>query len=137
MMNYKLIQKENFQYEQKKAWIILLYQIFKVYSRVNPGKLKKNCEFWVKYNAREKLLLNWLEKTYQSEANVDTTFKEHEILSDLNNGEMLSALISKYTNIKILDFYGKPIKGLKQKQKRCKSVIETFNQIGINCQCRV
>ena len=50
---------------------------------------------------------------------------------------MLSALISKYTNIKILEFYNKPIKGFKEKERRCKNVIDTFNQIGINCLCRV
>ena len=31
---------------------------------------------------------------------------------------MLSALISKYTNIKVLDFYGRPVKNSKEKEKR-------------------
>lgn len=50
---------------------------------------------------------------------------------------MLSALISKYTNIKILDTYGKPCPNFKQKEKRCKKIIEIFTQIGISAGVRV
>jgi len=55
----------------------------------------------------------------------------------MNNCELLASLISKYTNIKILEYYGKGVKGQKEKEKRCKSVIDTFNQIGINCLFRM
>jgi len=54
------------------------------------------------------------------------------ILSKFNNGEMLGALISKYTNIKVLEGYGKGAKGLKEKERRCKHIIDILSQIGIN-----
>lgn len=57
--------------------------------------------------------------------------KSSEDLKNLGDGEMLSALITKYTNIKILDVYGKPSYIFKEKEKRCKKIIETFTQIGI------
>ena len=55
----------------------------------------------------------------------------------MNNCELLTALISKYTNIKIMEYYGKGVKGQKEKERRCKSVIDTFSQIGINCLFRL
>lgn len=64
---------------------------------------------------REKILLTWLEKTYESELGSEFVSKGNEILSSLNNGEVLSSLISKYTNIKVLECYGKPPKGQKDK----------------------
>lgn len=63
--------------------------------------------------------------------------KGNEVLSSLNNGEVLSSLISKYTNIKVLECYGKPPKGQKEKERRCRTVINTFSQIGINCLLRL
>ena len=91
-----------FELEQKNSWLILFYQIFKIYSRINPGKLKNNSEYWLKFNTREKIIINWLEKTYLSEAGIEITSKGNEILANLNTCELLSALISKYTNIKVL-----------------------------------
>jgi hypothetical protein len=38
---YRKKDKNSFEYDQKCSWLILLYQIFKVFSRVNPGKLKQ------------------------------------------------------------------------------------------------
>jgi len=37
---YKCFDKNLFDVEQKKSWVVLFYQIFKIYSRVNAGKLK-------------------------------------------------------------------------------------------------
>jgi hypothetical protein len=76
--------------------------VFKVFSRINAGKMKNNYEFWQKFSAREKIIINWLEKTYLSEAGIDLQSKDNEILSTLNTCEIFSALISKYTSIKIL-----------------------------------
>ena len=45
---------------------------------------------------------------------------------------MFAALISKHTNIKILEYYGRPIKNFKEKERRCKKVVETLSQVGIN-----
>lgn len=47
--------------------MIFVYQVFKVYSRVSVGKVKNN-EFWGKFQAKEKLLINWIEHAYISEA---------------------------------------------------------------------
>lgn len=58
--NYKKKEKNIFQNEQKYSWLILFYQIFKVFSRVNQGKIKQGGEFWAKFSAREKILLSWL-----------------------------------------------------------------------------
>jgi hypothetical protein len=33
----------------------------------------------------------------------------------MNDSELLSALISKYTNIKVVEVYGRQIKGMKEK----------------------
>ena len=55
---------------------------------------------------REKNIISWLEQSYQSEANLEEVKTSNE-LTTLGDGEMLSALITKYTNIKILDQYGK------------------------------
>jgi hypothetical protein len=63
--------------------------------------------------------------------------KPCELLGTLNNCELLAALISKYTNIKILEIYGKGVKGAKERERRCKSVLDTFGQIGINCVFRL
>lgn len=41
----------------------------------------------------------------------------------MNDSELLSSLISKYTNIKVLEVYGRPIKGLKEKERRIKNII--------------
>ena len=46
----------------------------------------------------------------------------HELKS-LGDGEMLSALITKYTNIKILDQYGKSTLTYKEREKKCKKII--------------
>ena len=44
-------------------------------------------------------------------------------LKDLGDGEMLSALITKYTNIKVLDQYGRPSLTHKEKEGKCKKII--------------
>lgn len=67
MSNYVLLGEENFILEQKKSWVTLIYQIFKVYSRVNAPKTK-NSEFWTKFSVKEKTIVNWLEQAYISEA---------------------------------------------------------------------
>lgn len=82
------------------------------------------------------MIVSWLEQAYYSEAKVDYLVKK-SVLSEINDSELLSALISKYTNIKVLEVYGRPIKGLKEKERRAKNILETFGQIGINCHCRV
>lgn len=64
--------------------------------------MKNSNEFWQKFTAREKIIINWLEKTYLSEAGIDLQAKDNEILSTLNTCEIFCALISKYTSIKIL-----------------------------------
>lgn len=44
---------------------------------------------------------------------------------------MLSALITKYTNIKVTEIYGRNNFTYKEKEKKCKKIIDTFSQIGI------
>jgi hypothetical protein len=58
--HFRKKERAQFDLEQKQSWLILFYQIFKVFSRVSPGKLKNGCEFWLKFQAREKILLGWL-----------------------------------------------------------------------------
>jgi len=65
-----LLDESSFDIEQKKSWVIFVYQVFKVYSRLNAGKTKNN-EFWTKFSAREKLITNWLEQAYISEAKTE------------------------------------------------------------------
>jgi hypothetical protein len=83
---YRKKDKNSFEIEQKYSWLILFYQIFKVFSRVNPGKIKQGSEFWVKFATRERILLSWLEKSYESESGIEFISKGNEILSSLNNG---------------------------------------------------
>lgn len=77
--------------------------------------MKNGCEFWLKFQIREKMLISWLEKTYLTETGIELTSKNNELLSTMNNCELLASLISKYTNIKILEYYGKGVKGQKEK----------------------
>lgn len=102
LSHFKRKERSGFEVEQRHSWLVLFYQIFKVFSRVPAPKMKPNSEFWAKFAAREKTLIGWLEKTYQAEANLEVGGSSSEILSSLSNGELLSALISKYTNIKVL-----------------------------------
>jgi hypothetical protein len=39
--------------------------------------------------------------------------KKINVLEEMHDAELLSALISKYTNIKVLEIYGRQVKGLK------------------------
>ena len=111
---FKKKDRAVFETERKFAWVVLFYQIFRVFSRVSPGKTKSN-EVWAKCLAREKVTISWLEKSYQSESAVELPCQEQEILSTLNNGEILSALSSKYTNIKVLECYGKGARNQKER----------------------
>ena len=42
LSHYKKKEKEEFEVKHKQSWLILFYQIFKVFSRINPGKTKNN-----------------------------------------------------------------------------------------------
>jgi hypothetical protein len=53
------MDEATFECEKKKSWLSFIYQIFKVYSRVNVGKTKNN-EFWAKFSAKEKVVTSWL-----------------------------------------------------------------------------
>ena len=67
---FKKKDKASFETDRKFAWVVLFYQIFRVFSRVNPGKTKSN-EVWAKCLGKEKVILSWLEKSYQSEATLE------------------------------------------------------------------
>ena len=62
--HFKLPSDELFNLQRSKSWIILIYQVLKVYSKV-PVK-KKVIDFWSVFSMREKTIISWLESSYQS-----------------------------------------------------------------------
>ena len=49
--------------------------------------------------------------------------KSCDDLKTLGDGEMLSALVTKYTNIKILENYGRLTLTEKERENKCKKII--------------
>ena len=45
------MEEKVFESERQRCWVVLVYQVFKVYSRVNVGKTKAS-EFWAKFSQR-------------------------------------------------------------------------------------
>lgn len=49
---YKTMDRVQFERSYKRCWVILFYQIFKVYSQINVGKLKTGTPFYAKFTTR-------------------------------------------------------------------------------------
>lgn len=64
--NYKIPSSEEIKQRYIKSWIILTYQIFKVYSKVSSKKKSIVGDVWSQMMLREKTIINWLEQSYQS-----------------------------------------------------------------------
>lgn len=68
--NYKIPSSQEIKQRHIKSWIILTYQIFKVYSKVSSKKKSIVGDVWSQMMLREKTIINWLEQSYQSQADL-------------------------------------------------------------------
>jgi hypothetical protein len=127
--------------QYQKAWIILIYQILKVYNtyRVAANKSKTTVTTKStfdhashnKLSTEERQLMTWMDGIYSSnESRIDP--KPIEDFSMLWDCEMLSAILQKFTGLKVVESYGKTGISRKEIQKRCSKFVECLVSIGIS-----
>jgi hypothetical protein len=141
---YQIPWAENeteYSIQNAKAWVVLVYQILKIYNtyRMSSSKSKATAAtkgtfehaLHSKLSTEERQLVAWIDGIYNTqESRFDS--KPVEDFSGLWDCELLGCMMQKFTGLKVVEVYGKTGLSKKEIQKRCTKFVECLVNIGVS-----